>query len=99
MSNIPFLDLKANYKTIKDQVNSNIQQVLDNCDFIMGSKVKEFENHFASYIGVKHCIGVANGPTNTFSFKWHPYKLHGCTTFTPSSEITFGPKFSFFIII
>ena len=59
---IPFLDLKKNYSRIKDEILENIQKnVLDNASYINGPSVEKFEKNFASYIGVDHCIGVANG--------------------------------------
>ncbi len=59
--NVPFLDLKAQYKQIKDEVKPEIDFVLDNTCFILGPKVKEFEGNFAKYCGVKHCLGVNSG--------------------------------------
>lgn len=61
MMNVKFLDLKKNYDSISEEVNENIQQVLNKCNYIHGTEVTEFENNFANYIGTKHCIGVANG--------------------------------------
>jgi len=59
--NIPFLNLKKNYETIKNEVNEKIQNVLTNCNYILGNEVNEFETKFSKYCGVKHFIGVANG--------------------------------------
>jgi dTDP-4-amino-4,6-dideoxygalactose transaminase len=61
MQTIPFVDLNAQYETIKDEVNSAIQKVLSECNFILGSQVEEFENAFAEFIGVKHAVGVSSG--------------------------------------
>lgn len=58
-----FIDLKAQYKLIKDDVNREINEVLDSGQYIMGTKVQELEKLLASYVGVKHCIGVADGTT------------------------------------
>jgi dTDP-4-amino-4,6-dideoxygalactose transaminase len=58
---IPFLDLKAQYETIKDEINPAIQNVLNNCNFIMGEDVKKLEEEVAVYCGVKYGIGVASG--------------------------------------
>ena len=58
---IPFLDLKAQYTSIKDEVNSAIQGVLDSCQFTLGSEVAAFEEEFAAYCGVKHGVGVNTG--------------------------------------
>jgi dTDP-4-amino-4,6-dideoxygalactose transaminase len=59
--NIPFVDLKAQYNAIKPEIDSAIQNVIENTAFIGGNPVKEFEKSFADYIGVKHCIGCGNG--------------------------------------
>jgi len=58
---IPFLDLRASYLEIKDKLDSAALRVLDSGYWIMGSEVKGFEEEFASYCGVKHCVGLANG--------------------------------------
>lgn len=59
--NIPFVDLHAQYLSIKTDVDKAIQKVIDDTSFIGGSVIKDFEKEFASLLGVKHCIGVANG--------------------------------------
>jgi dTDP-4-amino-4,6-dideoxygalactose transaminase len=59
--NVPFLDLKAQYASIKNEISSAIQEVLDSCAFAGGPFVEKFENEWASYCGVKHAIGVGNG--------------------------------------
>lgn len=59
--NIPFVDLKAQYRSLQPQVDEAIQSVLDRTAFIMGPEVSAFENAFAEYIGVKHVIGVGSG--------------------------------------
>jgi UDP-2-acetamido-2-deoxy-ribo-hexuluronate aminotransferase len=58
-----FIDLKSQYKRIKDDVLKEINEVLDSGQYIMGAKVKELETTLASYANVKHCIGVADGTT------------------------------------
>jgi dTDP-4-amino-4,6-dideoxygalactose transaminase len=58
---IPFVDLKAQYRTLKPQMDAAIQSVLDRTAFIMGKEHNEFERAFAAYVGVKHCLGVASG--------------------------------------
>jgi dTDP-4-amino-4,6-dideoxygalactose transaminase len=61
MSVIPFVDLKAQYNSIKDEIATAIQRVLDNTSFIMGKEVQIFEEQFAEYVGAKHCIAVNSG--------------------------------------
>ena len=58
---VPFVDLKAQYYSIKDEVDAAIFDSIENSTFIGGEAVRNFEEAFASYIGVKHCIGCANG--------------------------------------
>lgn len=58
---VPFVDLHAQYLSIKDEIDSSIQSVINDTAFIGGKYVKEFEEIFAEMYGVKHCIGVANG--------------------------------------
>jgi dTDP-4-amino-4,6-dideoxygalactose transaminase len=58
---IPFVDLKAQYKAIKDEVNPAIQEVLESCQFTLGSKVAAFEEQFAAYCGAKDAIAVNSG--------------------------------------
>lgn len=58
---IQFLDLKTQYHSIKDEILPEIESVLNSSAFVLGPKVKAFEESFALYIGVKHAIGVSNG--------------------------------------
>lgn len=58
---IPFLDLKAQYNTIRAEVNLAIQGVLDSCQFTLGSEVEAFEQEFAAYCGASHGVGVNTG--------------------------------------
>lgn len=60
-TNIPFVDLSAQYKTIKNEIDEAIQSVIDETAFIKGKYVERFEKEYAEKYGVKHCIGVANG--------------------------------------
>jgi dTDP-4-amino-4,6-dideoxygalactose transaminase len=58
---IPFVDLKAQYRAIKEEVHQAIEQVLDQTCFILGPPLEAFEKAFAEFCAVKHCIGVASG--------------------------------------
>jgi dTDP-4-amino-4,6-dideoxygalactose transaminase len=58
---VPFLDLKAQYESIKDEICEAIQQVLDSCAFAGGPFVEEFEKNFAELCGCKHAVGVGSG--------------------------------------
>ena len=59
--NVNFVDLIAQYKAIKLEVDAEIGDVLSRADFILGSKVKDFEKSFAKFINTKHAIGVSSG--------------------------------------
>ncbi|MEN6373614.1 MAG: DegT/DnrJ/EryC1/StrS family aminotransferase [Smithella sp.] len=59
--NVPFLDLKAQYKTIKDEISAAINEVIENTAFAGGPFVAKFENEFAKFCGAQHAIGVGNG--------------------------------------
>ena len=58
---VPFLDLKRQYESIKEEINDAIQRVLDSQQFILGNEVEDFERRIADYCNVKHAIGVASG--------------------------------------
>jgi dTDP-4-amino-4,6-dideoxygalactose transaminase len=58
---IKFVDLKKNFETIRNQIFDNVSDLFNKCDFISGESVKNFENNFAQYLGVKHFISCANG--------------------------------------
>lgn len=56
-----YIDLKAQYKELKDKIDSNIQKVINNAEFISGPEVKELEEKLAEYVGRKYCVTCANG--------------------------------------
>lgn len=58
---IPFVDLKAQYLGIKDEVNAAIQNILDTCQFTLGSEVTAFEQEFSSYCNAEYGVGVNTG--------------------------------------
>ncbi|NIM19131.1 MAG: aminotransferase class I/II-fold pyridoxal phosphate-dependent enzyme [Candidatus Latescibacteria bacterium] len=59
--NIPFVDLKAQYATIKKEIDSAIFEVVESAGFIGGKKVTAFEENFASYVGAKYGVGTSSG--------------------------------------
>jgi dTDP-4-amino-4,6-dideoxygalactose transaminase len=61
MKQIPFLDLKALYLEIKDELDTAYHRVMESGWYILGQEVEAFEKEYAQYCGVKHCIGVGNG--------------------------------------
>ena len=54
---IPLVDLKANYLSIKSEIDGAIQEVINNSQFIMGKYLKKFEENFSRFCKVKHTIG------------------------------------------
>jgi dTDP-4-amino-4,6-dideoxygalactose transaminase len=58
---VPFVDLQAQYRSIKSEVDAAIQRVLDTSAFILGREVEAFERAFAEYVGAEFCVGVSNG--------------------------------------
>ncbi len=58
---VPFVDLKAQYRSIKPEVDEAIGRVLETTAFILGPAVEEFERAFADYLGAEFCVGVSNG--------------------------------------
>ncbi len=59
--NIPFVDLKRQYFSIKDEIDNVVMEVLEKSAFIGGSYLASFEKNFASFCDTQHCIGVGNG--------------------------------------
>ncbi len=64
--NIPFVDLRAQYQSIKEDIDQAIQEVLNTTSFIGGKYVELFEKEFARLYGVKHCISVGNGTDSLY---------------------------------
>jgi len=58
---IPFVDLKSQYASIKDEIGVAIQGILDTCQFTLGSEVVAFEKEFAAYCQAEQGIGVNSG--------------------------------------
>ena len=58
---VPLVDLKAQYASIKPEMDAAIQRVLNHCGFIMGPEVKAFEEAFAAYCDTEQAVGVASG--------------------------------------
>lgn len=63
---VPFVDLKKQYLSIKDEIDTTVQKVIEEASFVGGKYLKSFEKNFADHIGTKHCIGVGNGTDALF---------------------------------
>ena len=59
--NIPFLDLKAPYIELKEELDAAYRRVMESGWYILSKEVESFEDEFAAYCESKYCIGVANG--------------------------------------
>jgi len=59
--NIPMVDLKGQYETLKTEIDGAMIQALGETRFILGPNVQAFEKEAAEYLGVKHAIGCASG--------------------------------------
>jgi dTDP-4-amino-4,6-dideoxygalactose transaminase len=58
---VPYLDLKAQYQSIKPEIDAAISRVLDSCQFVLGPEVAGFEQEFAAYCGAAECIALNSG--------------------------------------
>lgn len=56
-----FIDLKSQYQTLQPRIDAAIHRVLNHGQYILGPEVQELEEKLAWYVGVRHCISVANG--------------------------------------
>ena len=82
-----FIDLKAQYRALKAEINENIQAVLDDGRYIGGPQVAELEEKLAAFVGRKHCITCANG-TDALQIAYMAYGIGaGDAVFCP--DITF----------
>ena len=60
-SPVPFVDLKAQYQSIKDEIDAAVARVIQNTSFILGPEVEAFEQAFAEYVGARFCLGLNSG--------------------------------------
>jgi dTDP-4-amino-4,6-dideoxygalactose transaminase len=58
---IPFLDLKAQYQQMKPEIDAAVLRAIDSAQFVLGPEVAAFEERFASYCNVRHCVAVNSG--------------------------------------
>lgn len=60
-SYMDFIDLKTQYRHLRESVNARIQRVLDHGQYILGPEVSELEQRLAAYVDAKHCVAMASG--------------------------------------
>ncbi|HKA02290.1 MAG TPA: aminotransferase class I/II-fold pyridoxal phosphate-dependent enzyme, partial [Candidatus Solibacter sp.] len=58
---IPYLDLKAQYRSIKSEIDAAVSRVLESGQFVLGEEVTAFEREFAEYSGGGEAVGVNSG--------------------------------------
>ena len=58
---VPYLDLKAQLRPIRGEIDAAIARTLDNCSFCLGPDVAQFEKDFARFIGAEHCVAFNSG--------------------------------------
>src|SRR5260370_27935213 len=58
---VPFVDLQTQHQLLAQELNEAIQRVMTRSWFVLGQELEAFEAEFASYCGVKHCVGVGSG--------------------------------------
>src|SRR5881396_164383 len=59
--NVPYFDLTAQYRDLREEILEAIDRVCNKAAFILGEEVERFEQSFAEYCGVKHCVGLNSG--------------------------------------
>lgn len=83
-----FRDLKKQYEVLKPDIDSEIQKVLVQSNFISGKQVADLEEQLAKYVGVKHCITCANG-TDAITLALMAWEIG-------EGDAVFVPDFTFF---
>lgn len=58
---VPFVDLKAQYESLRPEIDQAVLQVMSETAFVSGRYAKAFEDEFAEYLGARQCVAVANG--------------------------------------
>lgn len=67
---VPFLDLKQQYRQIAGDLRRELDEVMENTAFVLGPKVRAFEERFAALCGTKHCIGLSSGTAAVHAMIW-----------------------------
>ena len=61
IAKVPFLDLKAQYPQVREEIEIKISQIITDAAFILGKHVDDFETQFAAAHNAKYCVGVSSG--------------------------------------
>lgn len=86
--NVPMNDLKIQYAQIKSEIDAAMAAVVANTSFILGPQVAAFEQAWADYNDVKHCVGVSNG-TDALKVALHALDI-GAGDEVITTSFTFG---------
>ena len=60
-SRLPLVDLRRQHESLQPELDATIARVFESSDFILGKEAREFENEFASFLGVEHAVACGNG--------------------------------------
>jgi dTDP-4-amino-4,6-dideoxygalactose transaminase len=85
---VPFMDLAAEQRQLREALDDAVRTVLDSGRFVLGPELARFEDEFASYCGVAHCVGVASG-TDALMIALRALRV------APGDEVI-TPSFTFF---
>ena len=61
METVPYLDLRAQYRTLRTEVLSALEEICESTNFAQGPATLDFEAKFAAYCGVNHCVSLNSG--------------------------------------
>jgi dTDP-4-amino-4,6-dideoxygalactose transaminase len=59
--NVPFIDLRAQHRALRDELDQAVQRVMERADFALGEDVARFEEEFATFCGTRYAVGVDSG--------------------------------------
>lgn len=83
---VPFVDLQAQYRSLKAEMDPAIAEIIENTAFIGGKAVTNFEKAFAEYVGAPYCVSVANG-TEAIEFALRAFGIgHGDEVIVPANS-------------
>ncbi len=89
---VNFIDLKAQYLSIKNEIDEAIQKVLDSSAFSSGPFVKSFEENFAKIHGAKYCVGVNSGTSALHIAMWAAGISQGDEVIVPANTFFATPE-------
>jgi dTDP-4-amino-4,6-dideoxygalactose transaminase len=67
---VPLLDLRAQYATIRAEVDRAIREVVESQQFVLGPRVRELEEALAAYLGVPYAVGLSSGTDALLAALW-----------------------------